>query len=123
VDDKQRSNMTAGLILIALGLVFLFGQLDWRFADAFRLHELWPIFPIVIGMVKILQPPDPRSPGRRGGGGWLVFVGVIFLLHNYDVLPLDKSWPLFIVAGGVTLLVHRHAERPGDAGQRAPGER
>jgi hypothetical protein len=48
---------------------------------------------------------------------------VIFLLHNYDVLPLDKSWPLFIVAGGVTLLVHRHAERPGDAGQRAPGER
>jgi hypothetical protein len=122
VEDRQRSNLTAGLILVALGLVFLFGQLDWRFAHNFQLHELWPIFPIVIGITKLMQPADPRAPGRRGSGGWFIFVGVIFLLHNYNVLPIHKSWPLFIVAAGVTLLTHRHADRPADAARSTQGE-
>lgn len=117
MEDKQRTNMTAGLLLIALGLVFLFGRMNWAYADLFVLHKLWPLFLLVIGVAKLTQAPDVRRPGARGSGGWLVFIAVMFLLHNYNVMPLSSSWPLFIVATGITMLVHRNEDRHTQGGQ------
>lgn len=52
----------------------------------------------------------PGEDGRRGSGGWLVFLGVLFLLHTYEILRLSTSWPLFIVAAGVSIVFARGHE-------------
>ena len=56
-EDKQESRaMMAGLILVTLGVLFLFGNLfHW-----FRFWELWPVILIVIGAIIIL-----KTKGRR----------------------------------------------------------
>jgi hypothetical protein len=34
-----------------------------------------------------------------------MFVGALFLADTFHVLSLSQSWPLFIVAGGVSILL------------------
>jgi len=38
-------------VLITLGLLFLAGQLNWRFSFS----DLWPVLLIVIGAVKVIE--------------------------------------------------------------------
>jgi hypothetical protein len=63
-------------------------------------------------------PEDFRTPGARGSvpaGVFLVIVGVLFLLDLNTDISLDwieNWWPLFLVAGGVWLILkaRRQAE-------------
>jgi Domain of unknown function (DUF5668) len=102
MDRKQTSQMTTGLLLIVLGLMFL-GQRPDLFPDI-DLRRLWPMFLLVMGVGRLVAPAEG---GRRSGGAWMVFLGVLFLLHTYRVLRLDDSWPLLIVAAGVSILFGR----------------
>jgi hypothetical protein len=43
-----------------------------------------------------------------------MFLGALFLAHTYRILTIDRSWPLFIVAGGVSILLGSR-NRDGDA--------
>ncbi len=107
MDRKQASQVTTGLMLIALGLMFLAERLF--ILPAVDLHRLWPALLIVFGLSRALAP---ARAGNRGGGAWLIFVGTMFLLHTYRVLRLDESWPLFIVAAGVSILLGPHGLKP-----------
>jgi hypothetical protein len=133
------SRQTTGLLLIVLGLIFLgethHGILGW----SFTFGRLWPLLLIVLGLAKLMGPNEarvsaepqvaravveerrsrPESPKQRhgknsfAGGAWLIFVGFLFLLHTYGVLTLDRSWPLFIVWTGVTIMfAHRFSHHP-----------
>jgi hypothetical protein len=102
MEPKQASQVTTGILLVALGLIFLAERLS--LAPWLDFHRLWPVVLIVLGVGKLLEP---RRDGRRGGGAWLVFLGGLFLLHTYDIMTLSQSWPLFIVAGGVSILLGR----------------
>lgn len=47
-------------------------------------------------------------------GIWFVFIGLILLLHNIDVISFNffaiiKFWPLLIVIGGINLIVQNRA--------------
>ena len=57
------------------------------------------------GIAAFTQAFDRRHGGF--GGLWFVFVGVLFLMHNYGVMTIAQSWPLFIVAGGGSILLGR----------------
>jgi hypothetical protein len=117
MNRKQTSQVATGLMLILLGLVFLGQRLD--IVPNLDLMRVWPVFLLVTGLVRFFEP---REDGRRGGGAWMIFLGVLFLLHTYDIFRLDDSWPLFIVAGGVSILFGRRdgaARRP--VGDRAAG--
>jgi hypothetical protein len=87
-----------GLILMALGIGLLLDRtgliagLGW--------HVLWPCVLIGLGLVKLAFP---REDGRRDGG-WMLFIGVLLLLNQLRVLRFQESWPLFIVAVGVTIV-------------------
>ena len=85
--------ITIGLLLIALGGLFLADRVFWVPADAFSRY--WPVILILLGTGHLF------SPERRGGVPWLLVVGGIMLLHTTDVLTLHDSWPLFIVAAGL----------------------
>ena len=97
MDNRQASQLTTGVLVIAIGVLLLAGQLDagWHFG------RLWPVVLIVIGLGRYLNTGDD---GRRRSGFWFLFLGGIFLLNNYRVLMLHDSWPLFIIAAGVMMI-------------------
>jgi len=97
-DDKGGS-IVAGAVLIVLGLVFLGGRFDMPFG--WSMGRLWPLILITLGIVAVAVPGEH---GKRSSGLWLLFVGGIFLLNNYEILSIRDSWPLFIVAAGVSIV-------------------
>ncbi len=70
--------------------------------------RLWPVLLIILGVGRFTAP---REDGTHRNGLWLVFIGGLFLLNNYDIFVLHDSWPLFIVAGGLSLAFGRKCQR------------
>ena len=85
-----------GLILIVIGVIFLGERMDWGLQ--WHMSRLWPLILVALGAMQI-------ASRRLGAGFWLVFLGGIFLLNQNHILMLHDSWPLFIVAGGVGMLL------------------
>jgi sulfite exporter TauE/SafE len=104
MSTRQGSQVATGVLLIALGLIFL-GERQ-HFVPVIDLGRLWPVLLIVLGLGRVAESGWHRS------GLWLVFIGALFLLSNYDIFPLRDSWPLFIVAGGLSLAFGRKCDTP-----------
>lgn len=100
MDRNQASQIMAGLLLVALGLLFLGRRLD--LIQGIDFSRLWPVILLVIGAGKFFGPRDENQPRS---GLWLMFLGGLFLAHTFRLMTLDRSWPLFIVAGGVSILL------------------
>lgn len=95
MDSKQASQVTWGLVVVAIGLILLAGQVESGWVINFG--RLWPLIFVILGVGKLL--------GRDARGSvWFLFLGGIFLLHTYRVMPLSRSWPLFIVLAGISML-------------------
>jgi hypothetical protein len=104
---QKRSQAFWGVFLIGLGLVMLLsGQ---PFVPVFHVGRLWPVILIVLGIGRFTAP---RPDGTHWNGLWLVFIGTIFLLNNYNVVSIRDSWPLFVVAGGLSLVFGRRRSVP-----------
>lgn len=105
--------VAVGLLLVLLGGLFLAGNLDA--IDIGPIGRYWPVILIVIGAVKLAGRERPC------GGAWLLVAGVVMLLHTLRLLSLHDSWPLFIVAAGLGILVRSVA--PGLCEPGAPAEK
>jgi hypothetical protein len=91
--SSRAAQVVTGLILIALGLMFLADRM--MFAHAFSRY--WPVLLIIWGLGRAVE--------QRGRGGvWLIGTGAILLLHTLDIFRLDDSWPLFIVIAGLNAI-------------------
>jgi hypothetical protein len=98
--DERDSQIIAGIVVVAIGLVLLVQQ----FVPSHHLEigRLWPIALIVIGARKLLE--TWRNAGRVAGGGVsLIAVGTILLLLTQGIMTIAQSWPLFIVGQGLGL--------------------
>jgi len=98
--------MTMGLVVVAIGLIMLAGQLDWHL----NIGRLWPVIFVLIGVGKFASSDEDA----RGSGVFFLFLGAIFLMHTFRIFTLNHSWPLFIVLGGVSMIFHRdrrHSKR------------
>ena len=99
-DTHERRSATAiaiGVAFVLLGVALWLDRSDligWHAAALFA-----PVLLIAVGIARIAAPCD----GRRRGG-WLLLIGVLLLLHQLDVLRFHQSWPLFLVAVGVSML-------------------
>jgi hypothetical protein len=100
VERQQVSQLTTGVALVTAGLILTAHQLEW--GPLWYVQRLWPIVFVIVAAPRLLFG---NKDGQRGGGVWLLFLGLIFFLHTYRVLPLRHSWPLFIVAFGAALLI------------------
>jgi hypothetical protein len=101
-----------GVLLVALGLLFLADQADWLdFGDAIR--TWWPAILIVIGLSQLLGPS-----GSRLSGGVLIAIGAAFLLEHLGYLPVSvwKLWPLLLIAFGLSMMTRGRTPRPGEGG-------
>lgn len=107
----KKKDIGGGLIVIAIGLILL--AVNYELMPAHDIGRLWPVALIVLGASQMLFPD---AEGRLGGLP-LLFVGGIFLAHNYDVMRLKQSWPLFIVAAGLSILVSSRCGSPAKGGQ------
>jgi hypothetical protein len=91
--SSRAAQVVTGVVLIALGLLFLADRM--MFTHAFSRY--WPVLLIVWGL-------GHAAARRKGGGVWLIGTGVILLLHTLDIFPLNDSWPLFIVIAGLNAI-------------------
>jgi predicted membrane protein len=98
------SNIVGGLILVAIGVLFLLGNLNIVRGTYWIAY--WPVVLIVIGLVQVV---DSSSSSGRIGGGVMLVVGGLFLADNLGYLsfPLWNLWPLVLIAAGLMMLWNR----------------
>ncbi|MEO8258648.1 MAG: hypothetical protein ABI868_14970 [Acidobacteriota bacterium] len=98
VSDPAR--LTIGLLIVALGVALLLERAG--LIDVFGTTRFWPgpVALICVGLIKLANRPA-QGPWQ---GGWWVFFGVWLLLIDMRVLRFGDSWPLFLVALGISIV-------------------
>lgn len=118
---NERSGIGTGILLITVGLLFMADR-----QGLLSFHHLWPVIIIVLGAVTLLFPGDSvqvgvvaggrgerrRNRSRVSGGLWMIFVGVLLLANQNNWMAFRDSWPLFIVAGGLAMIIGGLGRRP-----------
>jgi len=103
----NRKDLVSGVLLIAIGLIFLASNLGTM--PEVNFARLWPLILVVIGAGKLIAPGDEG----RWSGVTLILIAAIFLAHNYRVIRLHDSWPLFIVIAGLSVMFGARRSRRG----------
>ncbi len=113
---------TGAIVLIGLGVVFLIGNSG--LFRGFPVHRLIPFLLIGVGVWLFVRKmtemggglADDGTAGYRvrlfraaRGPVWIVLVGVLFLLDSFGILSWGRSWPLFIIVGGLMTFFERTA--------------
>jgi len=118
--DQQQSfrwngRATFGVLVLLFGAMLLLNNVD--IIDVGPLWRLWPLILVVIGVNTLLNSHYGQDSGvgvwrrrdRRphaGGGVWLIFLGLWFLLslnHPWG-LHFKDTWPILIIGWGASLL-------------------
>ena len=96
-ESRKWSELTAGLTLFAVGLLFLLGFKIWHF------WQFWPLSLVVLGIVQLA---GARKGGSIGWGLILFLEGLLFLGVTFNLAGLDWSnfWPVLIMIVGVGLI-------------------
>jgi hypothetical protein len=97
-----------GLMLIAIGILFLLDQLHIEdFGDL--IVKYWPLIIISFGVSHLLRRDSMWS------GVWLVSTGVWLQLAHLHLLGLTyrNSWPLLLIALGAGITLRAMVDVPG----------
>jgi len=108
--DKRSGRLVGGLVLMTLGAIFLLAHFDVLPEHAMATY--WPCILLAVGLGKLLAPCESD---RRGGGLWLIFIGLwaqASILHWFG-LSWHNSWPLFLIFAGLRVLTSELWSRRG----------
>lgn len=98
---RNRNPFVWGMILIALGVTFLFTNSGLWPNDTLR--TWWPVFVIIAGLGSLVGARGPRGVGgavtTAALGAWLLVA-----TNDWYGLGWSRSWPLAIVALGLGTL-------------------
>ncbi len=100
----MKQNKVAGLLLIALGSLYLVIQiLKEMNIVLFHYGDLWPLIVIGAGLLfEIGYLQSRRAPGLLIPGGIITTIGA---LHLFEVLTnwhfAEYTWPIYVLAVGV----------------------
>lgn len=103
-----------GLFLIALGAMLLAVNLGVELPHG--VWNYWPFLLIVLGAAKMI------FGGERaicGDGVWLLLAGLYGWISIWHVWGLSwgTAWPIFVIAGGLSLLFQPARDRQGRGGE------
>ena len=102
LDASQKRKFT-GIVLIVVGILFLMVSNDFWLGWS----NVWPLFPMLAGLLLIRGYLGSKSPEMLFGGICLFWAGLFLLLFSLGILPwyrLEVLWPVFPAIGGVGLL-------------------
>lgn len=101
----------AGLMLV--GVVLLLDQLGIVRVD------FWALIFSVFGLVKIVQS---SSLAGRLWGFFLLWIGVFIEIEHlgYAHLRLDRTWPIFVIAAGLILIIRAYYQSSEGNGTLSP---
>ncbi len=98
-DKRSQHRMTIGIILIAIGALLFFDQMNiFRFGDI--IGTWWPMILVAIGILQL-------NSGNKASASILLILGVFFQLNQLDILGWNiwnLIWPLLIVLAGFYLI-------------------
>jgi len=113
--SESGSRITFAVILIVVGILWLFGQLNihlhlrelfmpfWGvFGKIGHLVFSWPMILILIGLILLA--------GNRSGGWILIITGGIFLIPRIFLIPsfpVSILFPLLLILAGGALIIRR----------------
>jgi hypothetical protein len=113
---------TTGIVLIGIGVIFLLQTMG---VFSFSVDRFWPLLLIALGVWLLGRRlgwfgsvPVPRYDFRRHramgfmGPVMLITIGVLSLSENVGGPSWDRTWPVLLLAGGLTQLMTRRAVPP-----------
>lgn len=110
MEDKRqaRKRILWGVMLVAVGLVFMLGKLD--ILDFASFWRFWPLVLLVSGLVDVLSANTWKhiSEGLNqiAFGAWLF----VCFEHLWG-LNFGNSWPLLLIAAGASIMLGGVADR------------
>lgn len=105
---EWRKQLMWGLVLICVGAAIFVDQMGW--ADVRSLWHYWPLLLVVIGVNKMIGYPTARD---FSSGLWMMFMGIwlFAVFENLFGLTFRNSWPIFIIASGVSMIMEPFIKR------------
>lgn len=104
-----------GLFLIVIGATLLAVNLGWELPHG--AWNYWPFLLIAMGAARMIF-------SRDGDGFWLILGGLYGWISIWNVggLTWGTAWPIFVIAGGLSVLLKpalaRRGRHDGDGGER-----
>jgi hypothetical protein len=97
---RPRANRIAvGAWLLLAGVLLLFDEAGILHVGG--LGRLWPLLLVGLGIARLFVA---RDGGGRQGAFWLLVIGGLFSIDHFLGYRVHHTWPLLIVAVGVSLV-------------------
>lgn len=98
--DYPGRHLFAGFVFIAIGLIFLFGNMG--FVNVGAILRFWPVLLIAAGVFKLAES---RGDYRAGSGIFWIVVGSLFLLGSLHIVITARDfWPVVLIGFGSLML-------------------
>jgi len=106
----HRSEIVWGAALILAGVLFLLFNFDVLESDA-----VWRYWPLVFVAIGVLKMTAVRSVKEIGPPMWWIFIGAWLYVSVFEIYGLSfaRSWPILIIAWGVSTLWNAFTRKPG----------
>jgi hypothetical protein len=105
---EWRKQLMWGLVLIAAGVAIFVDQMDWF--DIRGMWHYWTLVLVVVGINKMIGFPTARD---FTSGLWITFTGLwlFAVFEGLFGLTFRNSWPVFIIASGVSMIIEPLIQR------------
>jgi hypothetical protein len=105
---KRNSGIGFGIFLIAIGLIFLAGQV----VPGLAWWNLWPLIVVLVGVIQMFTPShrDEWGPERIMDGLGTVIIGLVLLGNTLGIISWTvwwtfiTLWPVLLISLGIGLL-------------------
>lgn len=108
--EVDRNQLWWGIVLVAVGVIFMLHNLDYVHIGNLWRH--WPLGLIAVGVGKIIDPKSDHTSGVVE-----ILAGTVFYAINFKLFGLTyrNAWPLVIVFVGLSIVAKSFAERRANA--------
>ena len=105
---RRNSGIWGGVFLIAVGFVFLLGQV----VPGLAWWNMWPLIVVLVGVIQMFTPTrvGEWGPERIMDGFGTVIIGAVLLGNTLGIIPWTvwwtfiTLWPVLIISLGISLL-------------------